>query len=147
MTDRTRQKAEITARTGGNAEGFTLLEVVVAFLIAALAVGALARTSTIAIESTRVASRTDEAVARAESHLASISAAPLTESDRQGDDGGGFHWQARIGRAGTALPAASAADLPPGSVTLYRLAVIVSWREDGRRRSVRLDSAKLGPLR
>ncbi len=140
------QRAETAARPGGRERGFTLLEVMVAFLIASLAVGAMARTTTVAIESTRAASRTDEAVTRAESHLAAISAAPLLDSDRQGEDGGGFHWHARISRTGVVHPAATLTDVPPGSVTLYRLTVVISWREDGRSRSMELDSAKLGPV-
>jgi len=126
--------------------GFTLLEVLVAFLIAAMAVAALVRATTGAVTSSRVAGRYGEAVARAQSHLAALSASPLAESDRQGDEGGGFHWRVRVAAAGTAHAASQFRSIPQGAFTLYRVSVTVSWTEGGRSRAVQLDSAQLGPV-
>lgn len=139
------------ARTGGagrgaTEHGFTLIEVLVAFLIAAVAVGAIVRAATGAVASSRAASRYDEAVARAESHLASLSVAPLGDSDRQGDEGGGYHWRVRVASAGTAQLAGRVNAIPTGAATLYRVTVTMSWRDGGARRAVRLDSARLGPV-
>ena len=133
-------------RPSQHERGFTLVEVIVAFLIAALALGVILRTTTGAVLASRAAGRTDEAVARAASHLASLTASPLADSDRQGDEGGGYHWHVRITNAGSIAPARNLAAIPSGNVTLYRISVIISWTEDGRRRTVQLDSARLGPV-
>ncbi len=135
------------ARTDGAAErGFTLVEVLIAFVIAAAAAGAVVRAATGAVASSRAAGRYDEAVARAESHLASLSVAPLADSDRQGDEGNGFHWHVRVAAAGTAQLAGRADAIPAGTATLWRITVTLSWRDGSARRAVRLDSALLGPV-
>ena len=123
--------------------GFILLEVLVGFVIAALALGVIVHVAIGAVLASRIASRVDEAVARAASHLAALSAAPLIDSDRQGDEGGGFHWHIRVANEGAIQPAADLAAIPKGTVTLYRISVVVSWTEDGHRRAVRLNSARL----
>src|ERR1700680_3114359 len=124
--------------------GFTLLEVLVAFIIAALALGALFRGTLDGLRATQVASRYEQAVTRAQSHLAALTVAgSLVPGDRQGDDGGGFHWRVRI----TPLIAARiAASPPPGSRNapgLYAVSVAVSWM-DGSTRTVELDSERIG---
>ncbi len=135
------------ACTGGAAEhGFTLIEVLIAFLIAAAAVGAVVHAATGAVASSRAAGRYDEAVARAESHLAILSASPLGDSDRQGDEGDGYHWHVQVAAAGTAQLTGGNNAIPAGAATLYRIAVTLSWRDGGVRRAVRLDSARLGPV-
>ncbi len=126
--------------------GFTLIEVLIAFLIAAMAVAALVHTTTGAVTSSRVAGRYDEAVARAQSHLAALSASPLTDSDRQGDEGGGFHWRVRVAMAGTTHAASQFRAIPRSAITLYRITVTISWTEGERSRAVQLDSARLGPV-
>lgn len=138
---------ETAARRGGAADhGFTLIEVLIAFLIAAAAVGAVVHAVTGAVAASRVAGRYDEAVARAESHLASLSVAPLSDSDRQGDEGDGFHWHVQVSAAGTAPLTDRANAIPAGTATLYRITVTLSWRDGAARRAVRLDSARLGPV-
>lgn len=133
--------------TGGEADrGFTLIEVLIAFLIAAMAIGALVRSTTAAVTSTRVAGRYDEAVARAKSHLAALSASPLVESDRQGDEGDGFHWRVKVAAAATAHTARRSVLVSESVVTLYRVSVTVSWSEGGHGRAVQLDSSRLGPV-
>ncbi len=139
--------AHAAFRPGRAAErGFTLLEALVAFLIAAMAVAAVVRAATRAVAATRAASQYEEAVARAQSHLAVLSAVRLAESDRQGDEAGGFHWRVRIAAAAAGHVAGQFRFVPAGALTLYRLTVTISWREDGRSRAVRLDSARLGPV-
>ena len=126
--------------------GFTLIEVLIAFLIAAMAAVALMHTTTGAVTSSRVAGRYDEAVARAQSHLAALSASPLADSDRQGDEGGGFHWRVRVAMAGTTHAASQFRAIPRSAITLYRITVTISWTEGERSRAVQLDSARLGPI-
>lgn len=126
--------------------GFTLIEVLIAFVIAAIAIGAFVRATTGAVVSTRTAGRTDEAVARAASRLAMLSATALGDLDQQGDEGDGFHWQVHVQAEGVATPARQFTGIPLGSVTLYRISVVISWSERGRNRTVRLESAQLGPV-
>jgi general secretion pathway protein I len=116
--------------------GFLLLEVLVAFIIAALALAVLLRGALDGLTATHIASHYEEAVVRARSRLAGIGLAPLA-GDRQGDDGGGYHWHERI------VPVATAQTLPPTS--LYAVSVAVSWEENGERRVVDLETERLGP--
>lgn len=88
--------------------GFTLLEVLIAFAIAALALSVLFRATGSGLGSARAASRYEEAVVRARSHLAAITHdAALAAGDASGDDGGGFQWRLSV------RPLASLAPPPP----------------------------------
>ncbi len=141
-----RRHSRVSSCETDSAKGFTLLEVLVAFIIAALALGVVVQTSATAVRTTRVAGRTDEAVARAASHLAILSAVPLIDSDRQGDEGGGYHWHVRIASDGTVNTPAARPEDQSYAVTLYRVVVTISWTENGQSRLVRLQSSRLGPL-
>jgi general secretion pathway protein I len=125
--------------------GFTLLEVLVAFAIAALALAVLYRGALDGLRTASIAGSYEEAMARARSRLAMVGhGLPLTPGELAGDDGGGYHWRIRI-----APLAATAA--PPGAkvpgLGLYAVSVAVSWAAEGRHREVRLDSARLTVLR
>src|SRR6201990_2148464 len=77
--------------------GFTLLEVMIALVIAALALGVLFHAGLSGLQSAQAASHYEQAVARARSHLAlAVHASPLVAGDWQGDDGGGFAWHLRV---------------------------------------------------
>lgn len=115
--------------------GFTLLEVLVAFVIAALALGVLFRGTLDGLHAAQTAGQYEEAVTRAQSRLAALTAGSLAPSDRQGDDGNGFHWRERI-----TLIASS--PQTGGSLALYAVSVAVSWM-DGSRRMVELDSERI----
>lgn len=111
--------------------GFTLLEVMVAFIIAAFACIMLYKAGFSALGEDTAAARYQEAVLRAQSHLAAIG--PLTRLQAEqlsGDDGGGYHWQVRI-----------AAGPSVGALTLYSVQVT----ERFGRRAVTLSTKKLGP--
>lgn len=131
--------------------GFTLLEVLVAFIIAAIALSVLFSGSLSGLASVRVASAYEQAVTRARSHLAAEGVS-LVPGDRQGDDGGGFRWHVRV-RPIDAVKK-QIGEAPPGAaggnalvITLYAIEVIVSWESAGRTRDVRLDSERLGITR
>ncbi len=118
--------------------GFTLLEVLVAFIIAALALAALFSGGLGGLQAAALSARYTEAVSRAESHLAAASLGDaLAASDRQGDEGGGYHWHVRITQAAAATP-------PPGAprgtrtLALYVIRASVSWIGSGQSRSVDL---------
>jgi general secretion pathway protein I len=132
-----------------NERGFTLLEAIVAFAIAALALGILFRAATGGIVAVATAGRYEEAVSRAKSHMAAIGHdGPLGETQTEGDDGGGFHWRIRIvplasANAGGNQPAPF---LQPASrkPTLFSVEVGISWTEGGRHREFLLQSQRLG---
>lgn len=123
--------------------GFTLLEVLVAFVIAAIALGALYQGAISGLLGARVATQYEEATSRARSHLAAIRQdTRLVPGDQSGDDGGGFRWRTRIA-------VAQAAPRPPASEpgtrlpTLYNVSVAISWGADAAR-AVQLDTQRLG---
>jgi general secretion pathway protein I len=117
--------------SGGQA-GFTLLEVMIAFVIAALASLVIYEAGFNGAAEAVTAARYQEAVVRAQSRLASIG--PLTAlrpAQQSGDDGGGFHWRIDI----RAEPANG-----PG-LTLYD----VSVTERFGNRAVTLITKRVGP--
>ncbi|MGI4950559.1 MAG: prepilin-type N-terminal cleavage/methylation domain-containing protein [Janthinobacterium lividum] len=143
--------------------GFTLVEVLVAFVIAAFAVAALVQGGATGLQSTRVAAHSQEAVSRAQSRLASLSAA-LQPGEQSGDDGGGYLWRTRV-QAGASVPAPQAAAPGPNQaaggaggqgaarapaeaaaerVVLYAVTVAISWQMDGGTRQVALSTQRLG---
>ncbi len=114
--------------------GFTLLEVLVAFIIAALALALLAKGGIDGLRASSLSGQYQEALARAQSHLAAAVNTPQA-GDRQGDDGDGFHWHVRI------VPLAHIV-IPTGPVTLLAVSVAISW--GGRPgRSVQLDTEQV----
>jgi general secretion pathway protein I len=131
------------------ARGFALVEVLIAFVIAFLALGVLARAGADGLRSLRNVGRYEEALARARSRLAiALHGAPLQPGDHQGDDGGGFRWRVLV------TPADGPVVRPLGErgprrllrvqTMLYAVSVQVWWTKDGStegpRREVRLDT-------
>src|SRR5881275_2314551 len=102
----------------GQAFGFTLLEVVVAVAIASLALVGLFRAGSGGLFAADTAARVDEAIERAQSHLAAFGrSGAVRPGELAGDDGGGFSWRVRV--------------------------VPISWRNGGRTRSVVLVTRRL----
>lgn len=128
--------------------GFTLLEVLVAFIIAGLALGVMFHASLGGLRASETASHYQEALSLARSHLASVNIAGLAGRKTSGDDGRGFHWSLRIRPVGTVtLPRGPDEEPSQGAqaqTTLYGITVTETWQADGGERQVRLDSARLG---
>ena len=125
-------------------DGFTLLETLVAFVIAALALAVLFRAGGDGLVAVATASRFEEAVQRAQSHLAAVGRdVALLQGESEGDDGGGYRWRLRIVPAAgwNRQPGAGAA---AGSVTLFDVEVAVSWRGPVAARSVTLRTRRIG---
>ena len=139
--------------------GFTLLEVLVAFAIAAAALTALTQGALGGLHSVRVSGHVQEATSRARSRLATLGrGVPLLPGEQEGDDGGGFRWRQRVAPAGDTLLAGpgaapgAASGAVSGAVSgaarpvLLDVSVAVSWRLDGRAREVVLRTQRLALL-
>lgn len=124
--------------------GFTLLEVIVALALAALALVALFQAGSAGLLTVDQATRVEAAVDRAKSHLAEFAdTGVITPGESEGDDGGGYHWRL------TARPIASqSAKTPPDQTgtpaTLYDIDVTVGWGTGRHRRSVELETERIG---
>ena len=131
--------------------GFTLLEVLVAFIIVSLALVALLDGGAAGLRGAAAAGRVEDAVALARSHLSSFDAlAAPTAEDLQGDEGNGFHWRLRVAPldslTATALGRTRRDPAALTQTTLYQVSVIVSWRAGRQQSSVRLDTQRLTPM-
>jgi general secretion pathway protein I len=116
----------------GPEAGFTLLEVMAAFVIAALGSLVLYQAGFSGTAESVTAAHYQEAVIRAQSRLATIGVlTPLRPMRLSGDDGGGFHW------ALTIVPDQT----NHTTLTLYDVQV-TEWFGN---RQVALDSKRLGP--
>ena len=129
-------------------EGFTLLEALVAFAIAALALGVLFSGAGSALRLTEAAVRLDGAVSRAQSHLAAASVLLGSDGERveEGEDGPLYHWRVRIvpvRRARVSRASGSADPAVTNAVWLYRIEVSERWTERGRDRVFRLNGERL----
>ena len=131
------RRADGNARADAGAQGFTLIEVLVALAIAALGLAMLMAAAGTGLNNAGLADQYIEATRRAQSRLALVGTAmPLVTSDLSGDDGGGFSWHVRI-----SPPVVHDAP-PPGSPPApasYTVDVVISWLNGGRTRSVALD--------
>lgn len=134
----------MTCRLGPREHGFTLLEVLVAFVIAAVALGALTQGAAGGLQSARVSGHYQEALSRARSRLAALGAA-VVPGDQQGDDGSGFSWRVRITPLATAGRAREGVDPErPGRAVLLGVTVRIAWRMDGGEREVTLATERVG---
>ena len=129
--------------------GFTLLEVIVALIIAGMAAVALFEAAGSGLHQTQTASRYDQAIVRAKSRLAAaVHGTNLAAGDWRGDDGGGFRWRLHV------APVAGASLRPLGligpraassvPVVLYDVSVWIGWTDGGTERDVRLETEQVG---
>jgi general secretion pathway protein I len=122
--------------------GFTLIEVLVALVIAIIGLSILVQAGFAGLQVAALSTRYQEAVARAQSHLAAV-ANTTTASDLQGTEGDGYRWHVRI------RPLASAAlpTTPPRAETLLAVTVTVAWGKslgnEGAAHVVQLDSERV----
>jgi type II secretory pathway pseudopilin PulG len=126
--------------------GFTLLEVMIAFIIAGLGIAALTQAGAVGLGATQAATRYEEALARARSRLdAATHGAALVAGDNRGSDGGGFSWRVRVSPVATAT-LSQFGNIPRPSVpmTLYAVTVWIGGRQGDLTRDVRLDTRQIG---
>jgi general secretion pathway protein I len=129
---------------GRNGAGFTLLEVVVALAIAGLALVGLFQAGGTGLFAADTATRAEEAVERAQSHLAAIGRdAALTAGEFTDEDGGGYRWRLSVRPVATRqLPGPDGVSAM--RTTLFAVEVEISWRDAGHQRSVVLKTLRLG---
>jgi general secretion pathway protein I len=111
--------------------GFTLIELVAAFLIFALGFSILLEVLSDSIRTTRQAQQATQAALYAQSLLDVTGVGePLQEGGSGGNFDDTYHWQLNVQRyqpqvmAGSALSPAMSA---PGQPELYQLELVVSW--------------------
>ena len=129
---------------GREESGFTLLEVLVAFVIASMALAVLFQGATEGLHGTSLAAHYQEAMARAQSRMASLGRdLALRDADQQGDDGGGYHWRTRITTIATAPLSTQSTGQAPRAA-LHAVEVTIAWPGDGGNRQVVLRTQRTG---
>jgi general secretion pathway protein I len=128
--------------------GFTLLEVIVAFAISALAVGILYEGASGGLMATGSAAKMVEAISLAKSHLAAIGHGDaIAQQDSSGVDGDGFDWHLHIrpiaSREMNLSDSDRANDTHETSAVLYDVTVTESWTEGGHTRQVSIGTHRL----
>ena len=129
----------------GSARGFTLLEVVVALAIAGLALVGLFRAGSGGVLAIDAAGHVDQAIERAQSHLAEFDRiAVIAPGETEGDDGGGYRWRVRARPLTTWQIGPGTAPATSATITLFEVEIAISWKAGGGHRSVVLTSLRLG---
>jgi general secretion pathway protein I len=125
-----------SARRVTSSAGFSLLEMVVAISILALALGALYQAAGGATRNVRVDEKYAYGVELARSLLADNGSVPASGVNATGEADGGFDWYV------TTVPIA----IGRGSIVpvLHEIEVGVSWSDGGKRREVVLNSVVEG---
>jgi general secretion pathway protein I len=130
-------------------KGFTLLEVIIALIIAGMAAMILFEATGSGLHATQTAARYDQAIVRAKSRLAAATQGTrLVPGDWRGDDGGGFRWRLRVAPLATASVRPIGLGGPRGGasfpVVLYTVSVWIGWNDGGTGREVHLETEQVG---
>jgi general secretion pathway protein I len=124
-------------------DGFTLLEILVAFTVAALLLSAGMRALSVDIGGVAQSRAQTEAVMLASSALEEVGVTiPLREGDQTEPVGGGFVRRIVIARATIDIKGEG----PPQAIP-YDVDSTVAWTSGGRERSISLRTIRLGPIR
>lgn len=132
----------------GREQGFTLLEVLTAFVLFALTLAALLQIFSSGLRDAQLADEYARASALAQSQLAGYSASERLDEGSSMGEQGPFAWELKstaYDERQEQSEGAGQAELPL-RVRLLRVESVVSWAAaDGRRREVRLVTLHLAP--
>ncbi|MDJ0739724.1 MAG: type II secretion system protein [Gammaproteobacteria bacterium] len=130
-----------TQRTGRQ-RGFTLLEVLVAFVILLLAFSVLMRIFATGGRGLVAAADVNRAVAYAEAEIAAVGVTePLATGTSDGELDDGYRWERVI-----ELYPTEESDTSARVPLLYRVTTTVHWERHGKPRELRLQTLRLGPM-
>ncbi len=122
----------------GKQKGFTLVELVVAFVILVVGVAAVLELVSQSALNARYAKDKTTATVLAQQKIEELLAQPdLTVGETEGDFGNAypqFRWRAQVSEVGN--------ELSDSGVTLFRIVVVVEWRDRGQTRSVQIETLK-----
>ena len=122
--------------------GFTLIEVLIAFAIAALVLVPLLRIFSSGGGALARADRAAAAALWAQSVLeARNGETPMAEGVEDGDLPGGYHWQRTV----TVYSEAAMSLQPLSPLIPYAVRLTITWSDRGRSRAVTLDTLELAP--
>lgn len=129
----------MTSRVGVGERGFTLLEVIVAFAIVALALSAIFQIFSTGLRSSVVTENYNMATLLADSKLAGIGIEePLEAGDQSGTFDNGFRWEANIRPYDD-----GGSTFTPGEIQAFEVTVTVKWGGVVRERSLSLATLRL----
>jgi general secretion pathway protein I len=125
------------------ARGFTLLEVLIALVIAGMALGVMFAVASGSLHGSQVSARYEDAVVRARSHMAmAANGGSLAAGNWSGDDGGGYQWHLRVTQIATGVTQQNDGSAVP--LALFGISVWITWGEGDNAREVRLDTEQIG---
>jgi general secretion pathway protein I len=131
------------AASPSRSEGFTLIEVLVAFVITATLLLAVLGVLTRSLEGGERSEAYTKATILAESTLDSIGLmTPLQDGDSADLDDGIYHVHASVGRYQDPEETTATTQF----VVLYQVSAEVTWRLNSRESAVSLTTLKLGPV-
>ena len=125
--------------------GYSLIEVIVAFALLALALSLLLGTLSGATRQVRWSNEAGRAALHAQSLLDTVGVGgPLRPGRRNGEfDDGRYRWSLQVSPWSDGLAATGPA--APGSATLYELVLTVQWSDGGPRERLQLRTLRLAP--
>jgi len=144
----TRQTGGATVSLMRDDCGFTLLEVLVAMVIAAAMSAVLLETALTGVRTVRDAGAYETAAALARSHLALLGRDPADDAADQHGADGPFDWSVRITPEAVVDRGTGIVNRfihrNESRVTLYAINVVVSWRSEGHRRELTVATQRVG---
>jgi general secretion pathway protein I len=122
-------------------DGFTLIEVLVAFMILAISLVVVMQLFSGSLKAGAVAQDYFYGIFHAQEKMEEILAeTPLREETRRGEWGDGYQWSAEI--VHVPMETEEGRRLP---VSGYRITLVVEWEKGGRSRQCRLETLQLAP--
>ena len=128
--------------TPRSSDGFSLLEVLVAFSILALSLGVLMQLFSGGMRNTLVGASYSRAVDLAESTLALAGSEILLQPGRHSGSEKDLHWELDI-----QLYIPEELQAPPAGIEAFRVSARVEWGDSGQERSLSLDTLRLASVR